>query len=354
MTANRARRLLGAGLALTAALLVPGAARSEIILPPGFNARVYVSGEGFGGGPIADRGRGIPTTPTLAVDHAGALYLARSGRRYSGGEFDYLSSLYRVEVGGAQITAAAEARFFHGPPLNNAQVSGGRGGRELFVTTFDRDRGVGVLYRLVDGHVKFFAGGTPEAGGEPLLIQPEGVAVDSAGHVYVADRARGVVVRFAPTGRVLDPSYVRLVRPRTLTVDDRDHLWVGGDGAAQAPWQAGSGELWRIAPDGGERRLMVEGPVPQGLGPGPDGSVLVTERHGGEIFGVTAEGRRFGVARFTEGDAPRGLAVVPDTPETRAARVAGDLLVSVIRTGIFQLNQIVRISGPFPELARPR
>jgi hypothetical protein len=34
--------------------------------------------------------------------------------------------------------------------------------------------------------------------------------------------------------------------------------------------------------------------------------------------------------------------------------VAGDLLVSVIRAGVFQLNQIFRISGPFAELVRPR
>jgi hypothetical protein len=45
---------------------------------------------------------------------------------------------------------------------------------------------------------------------------------------------------------------------------------------------------------------------------------------------------------------------VPDTAETRAAGLAGNLLVSVIRTGVFQLNQIVRISGPFSELARRR
>ena len=99
-------------------------------------------------------------------------------------------------------------------------MSGGRGGRELFVTTFDRDRRVGVLYRLIDGRIVFFAGGTPDPGTPPLLVQPEGPAVDSAGNVYVADRERGVVVRFDPTGRVLDPSYLRVLRPRTLAVDD--------------------------------------------------------------------------------------------------------------------------------------
>jgi DNA-binding beta-propeller fold protein YncE len=352
MSANPAQRHLGTALTFAALALLPTAAGADIVLPAGFTARIYVTGDGFGGS-SASRGRGIPTTPTLAVDHTGALYLARSGRRYSGGEFDYLTSIYRIKAGGAQLTAATEARFFHGPPLNNAQVSGGRGGRELFVTTFDRDRRVGVLYRLIDGRIVFFAGGTPDAGTPPTLVQPEGVAVDSAGDVYVADRDRGVVVRFDPTGRVLDPRYVRVLRPRTLTVDDNDHLWVGGDGSAEAPWQAGPGELWRVAP-GGERRLMTEGPVSQGLSPGPAGSVFVADRQTNEIFGVTADGNRLSLARFTDGDAPRGLVVVPDTPETRAAGLAGDLLVSVIRTGVFQLNQIVRISGPFSELARRR
>ena len=352
MTTNRALRHLRPWLALAAALLAPAGAQAEIVLPAGFTARIYVTGEGFIGS-TAVRGRGIPTTPTLAVDHTGALFLARSGRRYSGGEFDYLSSLYRIQAGGAQLTAATEARYFHGPPLSNAQVSGGRDGREIFVTTFDRDRRVGVLYRLIDGRLHFFAGGTPEPGTPPLLVQPEGAAVDAAGHVYVADRARGVVVRFDPTGRMVDPSYVRTVRPRPLTVDDDDHLWVGSDGGADAPWQAGPGAVWRVAP-GGEPRLMVEGPVPQGLCPGPGGLVFMADRQASEIFGVTPDGNRVSFARFTDGDAPRGLTFVPDTPETRAAGMARDLLVSVIRTGVFQLNQIVRISGPFSELARRR
>jgi len=352
MTAKRARRHLGAALPLAALVLLPVAAQAEILLPPGFTARTYVTGEGFGGS-AEFRGRGIPTTPTLAVDQGGVLYLARSGRRYSGGEFDYLTSIYRIKPGGAQLTTGTEPRFFHGPPLNNAQVSGGRGGRELFVTTFDRDRRVGVLYRLIDGRIAFFAGGTPDPGTPPLLVQPEGAGVDSAGNVYVADRERGVVVRFDATGRVLDPSYLRVLRPRTLAVDDTDHLWVGADGSAEAPWQAGPGELWRVAP-GGERRLMLEGPVSQGLSPGPAGSVFVTDRQANEIFGVNADGNRLSLARFTDGDAPRGLVFVPDTAETRAAGLAGDLLVSVIRTGVFQLNQIVRISGPFSDLARRR
>lgn len=337
-------------LAVASALLAPATALAEILLPPGFTVRVYVTGDGFettsGTG-----GRGIPTTPTMAVDHTGALYLARSGRRYSAGEFDYLQRMYRIPAGGARITPATEARYFHGPPLVNAQVGSARGGRELFVTTFDRDRRVGVLYRLTEGRTQLFAGGTPERGLPAALIQPEGAAVDAAGNVYVADRERGLVVRLDASGQILDPSYVRVTRPRALTVDETDHLWIGSDGKAEAPWQPGPGEIWRVRP-GGESRLVLEGPMAQGLAPGPGGVIFTADRQKGEILAVSPEGTRMDLARFTDGDAPRGLAFVPITAETRANGLAGDLFVAVTRSGSFQLNEILRISGPFADLVQ--
>ena len=347
VTTRTVRQLLGGGLALLAVGLAATAAAADILLPPGFTARVYVTGEGFGSddGP---RGRGIPSTSTLAVDPTGALYLARTGRRYSGGEFDYLTSLYRIPAGGARLTPKTEARFLHGPPLVNAQVSAGRAGRDLFVTTFDRDRRVGVLYRLAEGRTSFLAGGTPpEPARAPLLIQPEGAAATAAGEIYVADRDRGVVLRLDGDGRMLDN--VRVTRPRALAVDESDHLWVGSDGGAEAPWQTGPGAIWRVSPRG-ESRLVLEGPMAQALAAGPAGLLFVADRQGGEIFALTADGGRTSLARFTDGDAPRGLAFVPATAETRAAGLAGDLLVAVIRSGAFQLNEIVRIAGPFTDL----
>jgi len=349
---NRSRTF-GAGVTLALALVLtaPSMVLAEILLPPGFVVRVYVTGEGFET-PTGSPGRGIPSTATLVVDHRGAIYLARTGRRYSSGEYDYLASMYRIPAGGARLTPSTEARYFHGPPLINPQVSGGRGGHDIVVTTFDRDRRVGALYRLTDGRVQLIAGGTPEAGAAPLLIQPEGCAVDAAGNVFVTDRERGVVLRLDSGGKVLDPAYVSVVRPRVLAVDEADHLWIASDGNAEAPWQPGPGELWRVSPDGTRRRVL-EGPMAQGLAPGPRGAVFVADRQGSEIFAVTPDGKRVSLARFTDGHAPRGLAFVPDTPETRAAGLAGDLLVVLIRSGVFQLNEIVRISGPFADLVRP-
>lgn len=57
---------------------------------------------------------------------------------------------------------------------------------------------------------------------------------------------------------------------------------------------------------------------------------------------------------FSDADAPRALGWAPVTDATRRAGIAGDLFVVVIRRGMFAVNEILRISGPFDELIRAR
>jgi hypothetical protein len=338
---------------LAAALLfAPGAALAELLLPPGFTATVYVSGDGFDAGSNPDV-RGIPSVSTLAFDDSGALYLARSGRRYVGGEVEDIWALSRIPAGGAHLTPKTAATFHFGPPLPNPQVGAVRGGREVFVTTFDRERRIGVLYRLADGRIELVAGGTPAKGDSALLKQPEGVAVDAAGNLYVADREQGSVVRLDPSGQVLDARYVTLTRPRVLAFDAAGRLWIGSDAKAEAPWQQGPGEIWQVSPQG-VPRLVLAGPVAQAISASPAGNLFVADRHGAEVFALTPEGTRVEFARFTEGDTPRSLVFAPVTPGTRQARVGGDLFVVAIKRGTWQVNEIIRISGPFDELVRQR
>ena len=337
-------------LALVALALPVRPALAEIRLPPGFAKEVYVSGSGFATG----RGsRGFPSTSTLVFDRTGSLYLARTGGRYQNTETDDLAPVYRVPPGGARLTPDTEPRFLYGPPLRNAQAAAIRGGLELFVTTFDRDRRLGVLYRVVDGRAELFAGGTPPRETPPLLRQPEGVAVDSAGRLYVADREAGRVLLLDAAGRVLDPSRVMVQRPRVLAMDASDALWIGADGNAEAPWQPGPGEIWRIPRDG-PAALLLRGPIPAGIAVSPGGALFVADRQGSELFAVTAEGQRVPFITYTQGDAPRALTFAPDTPETRRAGIAGDLFVSTINLGAWPINEVIRISGPFDELVRQR
>jgi hypothetical protein len=340
------------GLVALVLLLVPVPVAAELKLPNGFTAQTYVTGEGFDSD--TTRGiRGIPATSTLSFDQAGSLYLARIGRRYVGGEAYDLWPIYRIPAGGARLTPDVERRYFYGPPLLNPQVGATRRGHELFVTTFDRERKVGALYRMVDGRAELFAGGTPERGVRPMLKQPEASATDSAGNLYVADRAEGVIVRFDAEGRLVDPAFVKVPRPRLLAIDERDYLWIGSDGGAEAPYQQGPGEIVRVSPQG-VSEILYRGPVVAALGVGPGGTVFVADRNEKQIFIIGPDGKRIEFASFTDGDVPRGLVFAPATPEARRAGVAGDLFVISIKAGTWPVNEVLRISGPFDEVTRSR
>ena len=333
-------------------LLVPLPAAAELKLPSGFTAQTYVTGEGFD--TDTTRGiRGIPATSTISFDQAGSLYLARTGRRYVGGEAYDLWPIYRIPAGGARLSPDVEGRYFYGPPLLNPQVGATRRGHELFVTTFDRERKIGALYRMVDGRAELFAGGTPERGVRPMLKQPEASAADSAGNLYVADRAEGVIVRLDTEGRLVDPAFVKVARPRLLAIDERDNLWIGSDGGAEAPYQQAPGEIVRVSPQGASE-TVYRGPVVAAFGVGPGGTLFVADRNEKQIFVLTRDGRRIDFASFTDGDVPRGVVFAPATPEARQAGIAGDLFVIAIRGGTWPVNEVLRISGPFDELTRPR
>ncbi len=333
---------------LVLALGGPRAVIAEMTLASGFSASVYVSGDGYDTG--SARVAGVPSASTLAFDGGGTLFFARSGRRYGGGEDYDLTRVFRVTPGGGHLSPTAEARFAYGPPLNNPTVGVAHGG-DLYVTTFEHDRKVGAIYRLRDGRAQLFAGGTPERGAAPLLVQPEGIAVDASGHVYVADRDRGVVLKLDPTGKVADPSYLAVRRPRALAMDQSGALWVASDADADAPWQRGQGEIRRIK-DKENVSVVLRGLVAAGIALSPEGNLFVADRHAGKVVFVSPDGITGELANFTAGDAPRGLVFAPVTAQTRAAGIAGELFIVTIRRAAWSVNEIVRVSGPFDDAVR--
>ena len=337
-----------AALLLVLALALPGAAGAEMSLPPGFTAKVYVTGEGFD---ESRRAIGIPSTASLVFGADGTLYASRTGRRYVGGEAEDVWPIYRFPPGGARVTKETEGKSFYGPPLPNPQVAGVRGA-ELLVTTYDRDRGVGVLYRIVDGRAELLAGGTPPSRlATPVLKQPEGVALDGEGNILVADRQHNAVVKLDPGGAMLNARWLTFGRPRLLIARD-DRLWVAADGEAEAPWARGTGEIWSVGPEG--RRLALRGPIAAGMDVSPGGRLFVADRTGARVLAVGADATSIDVVTFADGDAPRAIAFAPVTEATRRAGIAGDLFISVIRRGTWSLNEIIRVAGPFDEHVRAK
>jgi len=334
-----------AGL-LALLLAWPALAAAEISLPPGFSVKVYVTGTGFDEG---RRGAGIPSTGSLAFDAAGTLYAARTGRRYVGGEIEDVWPIYRFPIGGARLTKETERQAFYGPPLPNPQVAAVRGG-DVLVTTYDRERVVGVLYRLADGRAEMMAGGSPPTRlTPPTLKQPEGVALDAEGNLLVADRQHNAIMKLDAAGKMLDPRWQLFPRPRLLVVRG-DRMWVAADGEAEAPWARGTGEVWTVGPEG--RRLALRGPVASGMDVTPGGHLMVADRGNARLIIVGGDSTSVELVSFTDGDAPRALVFAPATEATRTAGIAGDLFVSLIRRGTWSLNEIIRITGPFDEYAR--
>jgi len=90
------------------------------------------------------------------------------------------------------------------------------------------------------------------------------------------------------------------------------------------------------------------------FGIGPGNTLFVADRHEKQIFILTRDGKRVEFARFTDGDIPRSLGFAPLTPEARRAGVAGDLFVVAIKNGTWPVNEVLRVSGPFDDLGRPR
>src|SRR5262245_30016780 len=243
-----------------ALLLLVTPARGELRLPPGFTTEVYVTGQAWDAS--GERGiSGIPAVGTLAFDAAGTLYMSRTGARFRSGDVEDLWAIYRIPAGGARVTPDNEARYLYGPPLPNPQIGAVPARGVVWVTTYDRERRLGALYRFMDGKPVLFAGGRGAQGAAPVLRQPEGVAIDAAGNIYVTDRDEGTIVRLDPQGNVVNPRHVALLRPRILTIDEAGNLWVGADGTAETPFGSGEGEIARVTPDG-RKQPVIQGPLP--------------------------------------------------------------------------------------------
>ena len=331
-------------------LLLVTPARADIGLPPGFTSEVYVTGQGFD--TSGERGvSGIPSVGTLGLDAAGTLYMSRTGARFRVGDVEDLSAIYRIPVGGARLTPDNENRYLYGPPLPNPQIGAVSARGPVWVTTYDRERRLGALYRFLDGKPMLFAGGRPAAGAEPVLRHPEGLAIDPTGDLYVTDREEGAIVRLDARGNLVNRRHAALLRPRILTLDEAGNLWVGSDGTAETPFGAGNGEIFRITPDG-RTQSVLQGPLPAGFSQSPGGALFVVQRRTGQLFALTPDGRRLDFATTSNGSFLRSLAFVPVTPETRRAGIAGDLLLVLVSRSMWLFNEVVRVSGPFDEWVR--
>lgn len=314
-------------------------------LPPGFTATTYITAKGFDINP-GRNAPGLPAIVTINFDRQGNLYFARTANRLREIYGSDKGPIYRIPVGPAKITKDTEKTIRFGPPLSDPDEMGINAKGEVFVSTMDRRTQIGSIYKLTpSGKASLFAGGatTPQ-----FFQDPEGIAFDEAGNVYVADDDLGRVVKLDPTGKILDPKFISgAERFRTLTYDPRGFLWVGSDGRHDAPHADGSGRIYRASLPDGKLKLLHEGPLASGMGLSPGGNLFSAQRRSGKLFALTPAGKHVEFATFRGQAALRTLAFPPDTAATRKAGIAGDLFVMVFPMLDYPVREIIRIKGPF-------
>ncbi|MGH9892798.1 MAG: hypothetical protein ACREA0_12570 [bacterium] len=312
-------------------------------LPPGFKMTTYITGSGF-----HENERGIPAVVTMSFHTDGTLYFARTANRLREiyGRDDM--PIYRIPPGEAKVTAESEKKFLFGPPLEDPDELGVNAQGEVFVSTRNA-AGYGSVYRLGrSGEKSLFAGGPPASGSAPLLKDPEGIAFDKSGNVYVVDNDLGVVVQLDPAGKVLDPRWISGIgRGRTLTFDPRGYLWIGSDGPHDTPHMDGSGRIFRFHIATRKLEVAHSGPLPSGMSLSPGGNLFVAQRRSHKLFALTPEGKRVDFASFTGRSALRTLAFPPLSRQTQKLGIAGDLFVMVFPMLDYPVREIIRISGPF-------
>lgn len=319
---------------------------AEINLPPGFTVTTHVTATGFD----PNRSRnfpGLPAIVSIAFDRQGNFYFARTANRLREIYGKDAAEIYRVPPSGAKVTRRTEDRFLFGPSLLDPDEVAVNNKGEAFVSTSNRAKGFGSVYRLTSsGSIHLFAGGPSAPGSPPLLRDPEGIAFDKTGNIYVTDSVLGIVVKFDPEGRVINPRFLSgLGRSRTLTFDSRAYLWIGSDGPHKDPHRDGFGQIYRVKMPGNKLRLVHTCPLPSGMSLSPGGYLFVAQRRSGKIFVLTPEGRRIEFASFTGNSALRTLAFSPVTAETKKAGIAGKLLVFPMLD--FPVREVIQITGPF-------
>jgi sugar lactone lactonase YvrE len=152
-----------------------------------------------------------------------------------------------------------------------------------------------------------------------------GIAVDAAGNVYVADTSNHSIRKISPTGLVTTIA-TDINEPTAVAVDDRGNVFAG---------DSGTGLILRIAP-GGDVTTWAETPYsPAQILLGAGGNLYMTSYEGSSVYQVTPQGTVSTVAGQLAD--PYGLAAdsagniyVADTGNNRICRIAPDGVMTTV------------------------
>jgi streptogramin lyase len=339
-----------AGLAVDAAgdLYIADASDERVreVLPSGIITTAAGSGtEGFGGDGGPATAAELFKPAALAVDAAGDLFIADTAN----------NRVRKVSPSGIITTVAGNGTSGFGGdggPATAAQLSlvGGLAvdaAGDLYIADTDNSRVREVS--AADGTIATVAGaGTTGFGGDggpataaPLNL-PQGLAVDAAGDLYIADSSNNRVREVSPSGVITTvagntigfggdgspATTAELDGPQGLALDAAGDLFIA-DSSNNRVREITS------ASGAGVTEFALTGAGPKGITAGPDGNLWFTESGSNQVGKITPAGA---VAQFklpTAGSGPQGITAGPDG-NLWFTETAGNRVGSITSAGVLQ------------------
>jgi len=240
----------------------------------------------------------LRTPPHCLQDPAGgrpsSLAVAPSGCLY----FSTPQCVYEGDTGGHYTLRAVLPPVNDGvaPPPGLAADDAGN----LFISDFQLGQ---VRKVAADGSITVVAGGgnlDPGDGGpatDARLFHPMGLAVDSAGTLYIGESGKNRVRRVSPDGTITTAANLgKNYMLERIALDKSGNLYIADASATRVSKLAASGELTRLAGTPGASKYSGEGgPAreatlhPWGVAVNPDGVVYIADANG-RILKITPDG----------------------------------------------------------------
>jgi YD repeat-containing protein len=149
------------------------------------------------------------------------------------------------------------------------------------------------------------------------VLSPGGMALDTSGHLWVADRGNDRVQEFGSAGEYLGKigsfgsGTGRLRSPAAVAIDSGGDVWVADAGNDRLEEFNQEGKYLSQLGAKGTGSGQFSDPGPQGLAIDSEGGILVADTGGGRIERFSKEGKfieSFGASELSE---PTGIAVGP-------------------------------------------
>lgn len=184
-------------------------------------------------------------------------------------------------------------------------------------------------------------GGQDEPGGFPRFALPSGVAVDGSGNVYVADTLKGRIVKLGKNGKILaiwgrrgsagTKKAPQFTDPEGVAVDGQGNVYVADTGNHRVQKLSKTGKrlaVWGRKGSGGANGQAPLFNLPTAVAVDAQNNVYVTDTENDRVQKLSPQGKRLAAWGTTGTGGSNGQAPQFSNPQGIAVDAAGTIVVA--------------------------